>query len=237
MKRFRLKEAIIFENDDYLVINKPSGISSLEDRTLPISLIDELRKEYPEATLCHRLDKETSGCLIAAKHAEAYREAAIQFEKRTVSKLYHAFVEGAVSLEDKAVDLPIVKKVNGTAMCAQGGRPALTHFTSIENFGHYTLLECRPLTGRFHQIRVHLASMKTPIAADTLYGGKLPYLSSMVRKYKPSSREENPMLKRFALHAYQIEFEGLKGDKITVEAPYPADLATFHKLLAKNDKL
>lgn len=237
MKRFRLNEAIIFENDDYLVINKPSGISSLDDRSSPVSLIDELKKLYPEATLCHRLDKETSGCIIAAKHVEAYRLAAIQFEKRKVSKLYHAFIEGAISLQDKAVDLPIVKKVNGTAMCAQGGRPALTHFTSIENFKHFTLLECKPLTGRFHQIRVHLASMKTPIAADVLYGGKLPYLSSLVRRYTSSKREENPMLKRFALHAYRISFIGAQNEKIEVEAPYPADLATFHKLLVKNDKI
>ena len=106
MPKLNFKSLIIFEDDDYLVINKPPQIASLEDRSSPLN-IQKLAKEYHEgAILCHRLDKETSGCLLIAKSEEAYQTASIAFENRKVVKTYHAVVEGLHEWKVKIVDEP-----------------------------------------------------------------------------------------------------------------------------------
>lgn len=235
--RIDFKDLILFENDDLYVIHKPSGISCLAEHTADtVSLYDLAKAFNPEARLCHRLDKFTSGCLIISKHDEAYRHVAIAFEKRNIEKTYHAVVHGKTNFVQEEVDVPLVKKVNGTAIWARAGKPASTTLTTIESYGHYSLVECKPKTGRFHQIRVHLKFKEHPIAADGDYGGHLPYLSEVVKRYKVSARDENPMIRRYALHAFALKFKGLKEEDIEVQCPYPKDYATLLKLLRKNDK-
>lgn len=228
----------MFENDDVLVINKPPFISSLDEREGgKNSILRLVRAVYTDAQVCHRLDKETSGALIIAKNPETYRSIAIQFEKRKVEKEYHAVIEGTHEFNQLVIDLPILNLGKGNvAISKQEGKPATTIFQSLKYYRHYTLVSCKPITGRMHQIRIHLASQRAVIAGDDMYGGHSVYLSSLKRKYnRGREQEELPIIKRFALHARQVSFTLNNGDFITVIAPYPKDFEVLVKMLDKFD--
>lgn len=230
-------EIVIYEDDELLVLNKPPLLISLDDRYgKEISLLHLLRKAYPGATLCHRLDKETSGVIIAAKNPEAYRHISIQLQKRKVEKIYHAVAEGIHVFNGQKIDLPISVKKTRAIIDRNQGKLASTVITSVENFRHYTLLECQPVTGRYHQIRVHLQSIQAPIAADPPYGGHFPMLSELKHRYHAKETEEQPIMRRVALHAAQISFQNRENVQVTAKADYPADFQTFLKLLRKYDE-
>ncbi len=113
---------------------------------------------------------------------------------------------------------------------------AETIFTSLKYFKHYTLLECKPVTGRMHQIRIHLATQKASITGDDLYGGKPVFLSKIKRGYYlGKDQEELPVMKRFALHAQQVILKGTDGEELKFTAPYPKDFATLLKHLERFD--
>ena len=197
-----------------------------------------LAKAYSEdAQICHRLDKETSGALIIAKNPEAYRFVSIQFEKRLIKKIYHAVIEGTHVFEDLQIDLPILNTGRGNvSISRQEGKKAETHVQSIRYFKHYTLVDCRPVTGRMHQIRIHLATQRASIAGDEMYKGKPVYLSAIKRGYRiGKDQEELPIMKRFALHAYEVSFKTNENTPVTIHAPYPKDFETLLKLLDKFD--
>lgn len=239
MKFPAFKDLILFENDDLIVVNKPAFLSSLDNREGAEPNLLRLAKQYtPDAQICHRLDKETSGALIIAKNPEAYRFISMQFEHREVNKLYHALINGTHQFEELKVDLPILNLGNkNVAIHKQEGKPALTYFQSLSYYKHYTLVACRPVSGRMHQIRIHLASQRAAIAGDVLYGGQPVLLSTIKRGYKlGKDQEELPIMKRFALHAKQITFKTDPKTTITIEAPYPKDFSTLLKLLDKFDK-
>jgi len=227
---------IIQETENWAIINKPPYIPSLPERGkyTAESVIEWAKKKWEDAILCHRLDRETSGCLIIAKNAEAYRHISIQFEKRQIKKLYHAVVDGKVSFQELWVDLPInTENVLKIRIDKQNGKSAQTLFNTIQNFNHFTLIECQPRTGRLHQIRVHLASQNAKIAGDLLYGSQIPKLSLIKRKL---SGEDTVLMPRFALHARQLEFQDLNGESCSIQAEYPKDFSVFLKLLNKYDK-
>ncbi len=229
---------IIHEDPNLLVVNKPAGISSLDDRSSPEpSMLSLARKYIASAQLCHRLDRETSGVILIAKNAETYREIAILFEKRKVSKLYHAVCSCPTNFDNTTVKLPIRETKKAVVVIDHAGKMAETVFTTLENFRHHSLVQCSPLTGRMHQIRIHLASQNASIAGDTMYGGKLTLMSELKRKYKNSKyEEERPMFRRVALHARSIAFTLLEEERF-FEAPYPDDMEVFLKLLRKYDKV
>lgn len=234
MAKLNFKSLIIFEDDDYIVINKPPQIASLEDRSSPIN-IQKLAKEYHEGTiLCHRLDKETSGCLLIAKSEEAYRAASIAFENRKVTKTYHAVVEGLQEWRGKVVDEPLQIMSNGKVSISFKGKSSKTTFHSLKLFKKHTLIECLPETGRMHQIRVHLSKEGAPIVNDEMYGGKPFYLSEIKKNYKIRKyEEERPLIGRFALHAFGLKLNGLNGI-IEASAEYPKDLKVLLKQLEAN---
>lgn len=234
MKTVRFEDLILYEDDDYILINKPPFISSLDERFGDAITINKLAKQYCEtAQLCHRLDKETSGVLAIAKNPQAYRWLSMQFENREVSKVYHAVVEGVHDFEH-LVNLPIYLTSHGTAKIDPRGKHAETYFRTLKAFKKYTLVECRPVTGRLHQIRVHLMAMKASIAGDEAYGGSPFFLSSIKKKYNLKNlTEELPLIQRVALHAFSLEFSTEKGKKIAVEAPYPKDFAVLIRQLEK----
>lgn len=239
MKYPSFKDLILFENDDYIVVNKPPFVASLDERggSGEVNIL-RLAKQYSDdAQVCHRLDKETSGAIIIAKTPEAYRSVAMQFEKRKVNKTYHAIVDGQFTFNELFIDLPILNDGNkSVTIDRKEGKRAETIFNTLKNYRHYTLVECKPITGRMHQIRIHLATQRAAIAGDDMYRGKPVYLSSMKKGYRISKdEEEQPIMKRFALHARHLVFKGLDGADIVIEAPYPKDFATLIKLLDKFD--
>jgi len=238
MRLVDFKEAILYEDEHYIVINKPASVYSLDERNDKGDSILRLAKAYDaDAQLCHRLDFETSGCLLIARNPVAYRHAAIQFEKRQVEKVYHAIVEGLHVFENTRVDFPLSSnKVGKVRVDTLDGKEALTFFSSIRYFRNFTLVACKPVTGRLHQIRVHLATQRAAIAGDVAYGGHLPFLSKLKRKYNLKQwEEEKPMLSRFALHSYSISLKNVDYSELTVVAPYQKDMHVFIKQLEKYD--
>ena len=238
MKVPKFTDLILFEDDDIIVVNKPAFISTLDEREGSEINMLRLAKNYSDdAQICHRLDKETSGALIIAKNPEAYRSVSMQFEKRKVKKVYHAIIEGTHVFEELLIDLPILNVGKGNVTISrQEGKRAETWFQSLKFFKHYTLVECRPVTGRMHQIRIHLATQRASIAGDEMYKGKPVFLSDIKRKYHlGKDQEEMPIMKRFALHAYEVTFKLMNDKDITIHAPYPKDFETLLKLLDKFD--
>jgi 23S rRNA pseudouridine955/2504/2580 synthase len=234
MVRREFNEMILFENADFVAINKPYGISTLEDRADKTNLLSEAKKIFPDIQVCHRLDKDTSGVLVLAKTPEGYRHLSLQFQNRQVQKVYHAVVHGSTDFNDFKVDLPLVVKGKGIVKWdANSGKESNTHFTTLKNFRAFSLVKCMPVTGRRHQIRVHLKHCKHSIVADTMYEGELVYLSNIKRNYKQSKREERPMINRVALHAHSISFKAIDDKLVEVEAPYPKDYTVLLKQLEK----
>jgi 23S rRNA-/tRNA-specific pseudouridylate synthase len=133
------------------------------------------------------------------------------------------------------VDAAIEKQNDGTVRLSRSGKSAQTYFKTLKTFKNHSLIECRPVTGRMHQIRIHLAFLKSPITGDEVYGGTLFYVSSVKRKFNlKKMSEEQPLMKRMALHAFSLEFALLDGEKKHVEAPYPKDFQALIRQLSEN---
>ena len=235
--RIKFEDLILFEDEDFVLVNKPPFLSTLEDRNEKINLLRLARNYAPDAQVCHRLDKDTSGVLAIAKNPAAYRHLSMQFENRQVIKLYHALVDGVHNFDNTKVDLPILKQPDGMAKInKREGKTATTYFTSIKSFHHHTLVTCKPITGRMHQIRLHISYLGAPITGDELYGGRPFFLSQVKRKFNlKKETEEEPLVKRMALHAASLEFKDLSDATQKVEAPYPKDMQVLMKQLEKND--
>lgn len=240
MKPIRFEDFILFENQDYIVINKPSGVSSLDDRQPDgqrFSVLSLARAYTPDPQLCHRLDRETTGVLAIAKNPAAYRHLAMQFEHRQTIKRYHAVVGGVHGFDGEAVYMPILALPRDglVRLDKQRGKEAETVFYTLEAFRHHTLVECIPITGRMHQIRIHLSFLKAPIVADPAYGGKDVLLSSLKRNFNlKKDTDERPLMQRVALHAHSLTFDLLDGERVRIEAPYPKDFDVLVKLLRKH---
>jgi len=192
--------------------------------------------------LVHRIDKDTTGVLIVAKTIEAERSLRRAFDEGRVAKRYLALVEGEYALEDgeeTIVDLPIAPDARRSGrMCVReaGGKPSRTRVAVEQRFRGYTLLRCEPLTGRTHQIRVHLAEQGFPLVVDPLYGRRQALLlSELKRGYKRKpGRAEHPLIDRLTLHALEVSFPHPEGSgEVRVEAPVPRDLSRALKQLVK----
>ena len=236
MKKPRFKDHIIFESDNYLVINKPAGMSTLSDRQDHFNVLSWSRNYWAEAQLCHRLDKETSGALALAKHPQAYRHLALQFQNRQVEKVYHAVTQGRHNMEERQVNLPLIVGRRGLVhVASHGGKDSQTLFNTIDVYKAHSLISCIPVTGRTHQIRVHLSYLGAPIVGDLSYGGRKFYLSQIKHRYNlKRNTEERPLMSRLALHASSLKFQLLEGQDEEFKAPYPKDFQVLLKQLHKN---
>ena len=232
-----MEPTILYQDEDILVINKPAGmIVNKADTTKDVVTVQEwaedkfkvksLKLKVEEGNdfinrggIVHRLDKETSGALIIAKTQEAFIELQRQFKERLVQKTYTALVYGNVKTEAGDINVPIGRLPWNRMRFGVlvGGRESYTTYKVVEKYRKdkniYTRLELHPLTGRTHQIRVHVKHLGFPIVGDILYGGRKQ--TAQARKWCP----------RLFLHAQKISFL-LPGtnQNVTFEAPLPQDL-------------
>jgi len=238
LKKNDFTDLIIFENDDFFLINKPPHTATLDERheDKGQSMLRRAKVYWPDAQVGHRLDTETSGVLIFAKHPDAYRHISMQFEHREVTKIYHAVVGGIHDFQGVMVNLPILTlKIGVVKIDKSEGKLSETVFNTKEIYKSHTLVECMPLTGRMHQIRIHLKCLEAPIVMDELYGGPKIFLSDIKRKFKLAKEtEEQPLISRAALHARALNFALMNGERQMVEAPYPKDMEALITQLEKN---
>jgi 23S rRNA pseudouridine1911/1915/1917 synthase len=236
----KIEEYILEEDQNLVAINKPSGLLTIPDREgKEISLKQILKNKYGNIFTVHRLDKDTSGIVVFAKNEETHKHLSQLFEARETVKIYNGFVLGSPSEKSGTINEPIaehpVKK--GLMTVYKKGKESITEYEVVENFKLYSWLQFQILTGRTHQIRVHMKHLGHPIVCDELYGdGKPVFISSIKRKKFNLSKdveEERPILSRLALHAFQLKFE-LNNKAYELEADLPKDLKALLQQLRKN---
>lgn len=236
---------LIYADDDMIAVNKAAGLLVAADRwDIEAPRLDLLiQKELPQiAPLCqklyavHRIDKDTSGILLYALNAEAHRALNTAFQEREIKKTYRLLIHGRVQEEQFTVDLPLRADgdaLHRTVVDKRRGKEATTHFTVLETFRQFSLLEARPVTGRTHQIRAHLAAAGYPIVCDSLYGsGKPVLLSELKQRWRGDVYTEQPLIRRLALHAYQLEgIHPRTREPFSFTAEYAKDFkSTVHQL-------
>jgi 23S rRNA pseudouridine1911/1915/1917 synthase len=225
---------IVYEDEDLLVVNKAPGVvvhpapGHLED-----TLVNALLAYRPELRgvgsaerpgIVHRLDKDTSGLLLVARHARALAALTEQMRLRQIRKRYLALVEGQVALDQGSIEAPIGRDArhrHQMTITTRGSREARSHFRVLRRFARHTLLLVELETGRTHQIRVHLQAIGHPVAGDPIYGH--------------GSQRRLPGLERQFLHAYQLLLHHpVSGQPLDLEAPLPPDL---ERVLQREDLL
>ena len=221
---------LLDETDQWVALNKPAGLLSVPDREgKEASLKSQLQKKYGKIWPVHRLDRDTSGVILFAKNEEAHRYFSMQFEQRGVQKRYGGLVIGKPLPLEGSITSPIKEHhaIIGKMVTHRSGKPSQTNYIVAEQFAPYSWVLFKPITGRTHQIRVHMQSIGCPLACDNLYGDAQPlYLSRLKSNYKISKNqeEERPLLNRLALHAMELTFTDLGGETITLQAELPKEL-------------
>ena len=178
---------VVYEDSDVIVVNKPKGLvvhpaPGHPDGTLVNALLHHCGDSLSgiggalRPGIVHRIDRDTSGLLIAAKNDFAHQRLSAQLQDHTLSRIYRCIVVGALREDSGTMEAPIGRHPTDRKKMAvvAGGRPAVTHWTVLERFPGFTYAECRLETGRTHQIRVHMAYLGHPILGDTVYGAKKP---------------------------------------------------------------
>jgi 23S rRNA pseudouridine955/2504/2580 synthase/23S rRNA pseudouridine1911/1915/1917 synthase len=235
----KIEEHIITDDDNLVAINKPSGLLTIPDREgKDISLKQILKNKYGEIFTVHRLDRETSGIVIFAKNEVYHKHLSQQFEARETRKIYNGLVLGSPFQKAGVINEPIAEHPakKGLMTVYRKGKESITEYEVLESFKLFSWMQFRILTGRTHQIRVHMKFLGHPIVCDELYGdGKPVFISQLKHNYKlsQSMEEERPLLNRLALHAAQLSFKGLNGEEYNIEAPLPKDLKAILQQLNK----
>ena len=234
----KIDDLIIYEDENLVAVNKPSGLLTIPDREGVNGLRNLLQHKYGTIFTVHRLDKDTSGLVIFAKNEEAHRHLSMQFENRETKKIYNGLVLGNPAQKSGVINEPIAEHpVKKGMMCVyKKGKESITEYEVVETFRLYSWMQFRILTGRTHQIRVHMKHLGHPIVSDAMYGdGKPVFISSLKKKFNlaKEAEEERPLLNRMALHAAQLSFNGLNNETVSLEAPLPKDLKAVLNQLNK----
>jgi len=216
-------DRVIYEDKRLLVINKPSGVAVHGGSGISHGVIEMLRHARPDLKdldLVHRIDRETSGCLVMAKRRSALRELHERFREGKVEKNYLALVVGDWQYGEQLIDVPLLvqnrKGGERHVIVSDKGKQAQTRVSLSRTYGIYSLLQCAPATGRTHQIRVHLQHAEHPIAGDDRYGDEAA-----------NKAAKRLGLKRLFLHAQSIAFADDSGNELHFTAPLADDLEQF----------
>jgi 23S rRNA pseudouridine1911/1915/1917 synthase len=237
--RMKLTDFTIAETDDWIALNKPSGLLSIPDREgKDVSLKKLLIEKYDNIFTVHRLDKDTSGLIVFAKNETTHKLLSQQFEERQTEKIYRGLVLGSLAEKEGTIDAPIAEHPakKGLMTVYRKGKESITAYEVLEDFKIFSWVQFQIYTGRTHQIRVHAKHIGHPVVCDELYGdGKPIMLSSLKHKFKLSKNEleERPILNRLALHALSLQFINIHREKIKLEAPVPKDLRALLQQLRK----
>ena len=199
---------VVYEDSYFLAVDKPSGILSVPGRGVDKrdSMLTRMQHEFSDVLLVHRLDMDTSGLMLFARSLEMQRALSMQFQKRSIRKLYIAWVEGRMEIEEGEIDLPLRKDMEQALpprhlVDLKQGKSAQTQWRVLERLETRTRVELVPLTGRSHQLRVHMKSLGHPIVGDPIYG----------------IRDE-----RLMLHAQQLSLDHpMHGNRIELESISP----------------
>ncbi len=208
-KKRKFLSWIIFEDENLVVINKPSGVATQGGSGIKISVDDFLTEKKWQ--LVHRLDKDTSGILLIAKNAKSAEFLTDSFRSKAVKKTYLALVRGIPKKSEGVINIPLRKKLLGknekVSPDFEEGKEAITEFKILKTFKDYSLLELRPLTGRTHQLRVHCKELGHPILNDVKYGG-----AEILRK---------DVSNRLCLHAYKIQIQDSSQKTLEIKTDLP----------------
>jgi 23S rRNA pseudouridine955/2504/2580 synthase len=214
----QIEESIIYQSKDLLVINKPSGMAVHSGSGLPWGLIDVVRQDRPGEfiELVHRLDRDTSGCLVLARNGAALSHLTAQFRDTLVQKRYLCLMNGQMRDAIIEVDAPLLKVQSGKqglVEVSEQGKAALTRFHLLQAYRESSYAEAELFTGRTHQIRAHAKHIGLPLAGDDRYSGR-----ESLKKWKKRG------LGRIFLHAHRLGLNAPSGESMTFDAPLPAPL-------------
>ena len=248
---------VIFEDDDLIVVNKPAGLvvhpaAGNWTGTLVNALLYHCGDSLSgiggviRPGIVHRIDKETSGLMVAAKNDHAHAGLAAQFQDHSLERAYKAILWGAPRPMVGTVDLPLrrggadrQKMIVAKGDAARDAKHAVTHYKVLDRYGGTSaeplasLVECRLETGRTHQIRVHMSHIGHPLLGDPLYGQGRRFLKKDAVEAQPDAAKAVNALRRQALHAYLLGFEHpISGEKLRFEAEMPQDLTNLSRNLA-----
>jgi 23S rRNA pseudouridine1911/1915/1917 synthase len=236
--------SIIYEDSDIIVINKAAGVLTIPDRynSEALNLYKILSDEFETIFTCHRLDKDTSGAVVFAKNAESHKFINQLFQDQDLDKIYHAVVKGVVAEDDFEIDIPIMPDPSrrGASTPSARGKASLTLVRVIERYQDATLLKCKIITGRHHQLRVHVAAIGHPLLIDDFYGSAEPFLVSSVKRKKFNLKkhtDEKPLISRITMHAKELNFaHPTSKEKLYFDAEYPKDFKALVQALSKYSK-
>lgn len=238
-----LKIEIIYDDDYFIVVNKPSGMLSIPDRhnADKPNVLTQLQRKYSEVFVVHRLDKETSGILIFARDAQTHAKLNNAFLNREVVKTYLAVVSGVVEKEYDTIVTGLAPdpQFSGKMQVIRTGKKSITSYKVKERFKSATLLEIDILTGRMHQIRVHCRYIGHPCLVDKLYGKNNSFSIQDIKLRhfnKSGQQEENEtaLIARTTLHSSQLTLKHPQtGETVTFVAPLPKDMKALLNQLRK----
>ena len=246
---------LLLDDADLAAVLKPAGMATIPGRgedDADDSVLDRLGRQLklpssglvdPRVRVVHRLDKETSGVLLFAKHRDAQRAVSGQFQHNETEKQYLALVAGRPDADEGVVDARLgvnPQHKRRMAVVRHGGKAAVTAWKVEGRYRDYTLLRVFPKTGRTHQIRVHLESIGLPLAIDPVYnptGGPAQgiFLSRFKRDYRPNkNQQERPLIDRLTLHAERLRFTHPDGRPVELVAPMPKDFRATVNMLGRH---